>query len=257
MSREGSGVRDQGSGEMQVSGVGCQVSGKKSPRPWHLTPDTWHLGLRATTILGATLFLTAFVGCRQEMYDQPKYKPLAESKFFADHRTSRPLPDGTVARGWLRADQKLYEGKEGVQLATTLPVPLTRELLSRGRERFDIYCSPCHDRTGRGRGMVVRRGYQPPPSLHEDRLREAPVGHFVDVITHGLGAMPDYAAQIEVSDRWAIAAYVKALQLSQRASLADVPLQMRSALSASPVSAPAAPVVREMGQQGRNKPVVR
>ena len=241
----------------KVFGVRCEVLGEARSRPYHLTPITYHLGLRARIAVGATLLLTALAGCRQEMYDQPKYKPLAESKFFADHRTSRPLPDGTVARGWLRADQKLYEGKEGGQLATTLPVPLTRELLSRGRERFDIYCSPCHDRTGRGRGMVVRRGYQPPPSLHEDRLREAPVGHFFDVITHGLGAMPDYAGEIPVSDRWAIAAYVKALQLSQRASLADVPLQMRPALAAPPVSPPAAPVVREMGQQDRNKPVVR
>jgi mono/diheme cytochrome c family protein len=191
------------------------------------------------------------------MYDQPKYKPLAESRFFADHRTSRALPEGTVARGWLRADQKLFEGKQGSQLATTLPMPLTRELLARGQERFNIFCSPCHDRTGSGRGMVVRRGYQPPPSYHIDRLREAPVGHFFDVMTHGLGAMPDYASQIPVNDRWAIAAYVKALQLSQKASIADVPPEKRGELATRPVPPAPAPPEREMGQGSRNKPVVR
>ncbi len=231
----------------KVLGVGCRVLGG----------GTYHLGLRARATLGATLFLSALVGCRQEMYDQPKYKPLAESNFFADRRTSRPLPEGTVARGWLRADQKFYEGKEGGQLAMTLPMPLTRETLARGRERFNIFCSPCHDSTGSGRGMVVRRGYQPPPSLHIDRLREAPVGHFFDVITHGLGAMSDYAGEIPVSDRWAIAAYVKALQLSQSAPLSDVPPEKRSELAEPAPPTPAAPIEREMGQEGRNKPVVR
>jgi mono/diheme cytochrome c family protein len=208
-------------------------------------------------VISTALLLAALCGCRQEMYDQAKYKPLGESNFFADKRASRPLPEGTVARGWLRADQKLAQGKEGHRLVDVLPVPLTRELLARGRERFNIYCSPCHDRTGGGRGMVVRRGYQPPPSLHIERLRDAPVGHFFDVMTNGLGAMPDYASQIELSDRWAIAAYVKALQLSQNAPVSDVPPQMRSDLARPPGPAPAPPVEREMGQQGRNKPVIR
>jgi mono/diheme cytochrome c family protein len=137
-------------------------------------------------------------------------------------------------------------------------MPLTRELLARGRERFNIYCSPCHDRTGDGHGMVVRRGYQPPPSFHIDRLREAPVGHFFDVMSNGLGAMPDYASQIPVSDRWAIAAYVKALQLSRNAPIADVPLPMRAGLAPpAPPAVPPPPIEREMGQQGRNKPVIR
>ncbi|HSP94916.1 MAG TPA: cytochrome c [Thermoanaerobaculia bacterium] len=196
-------------------------------------------------------------GCRQEMYDQAKYKPLGESRFFADKRASRQLPEGTVARGWLRADQKVYTGKEGQRLVDVLPMPLTRELLARGRERFNIYCSPCHDRTGSGRGMVVRRGYQPPPSYHIERLRDAPVGHFFDVMTNGLGAMPDYASQIDVSDRWAIAAYVKALQLSQNAPASDVPLEKKADLAGAPRPAPAPPVEREMGQGSRNKPVIR
>jgi mono/diheme cytochrome c family protein len=138
-----------------------------------------------------------------------------------------------------------------------LPMRLTKELLARGRERFNIYCSPCHDRTGNGRGMVVRRGYQPPPSYHIERLREAPVGHFFDVMTNGLGAMPDYASQIDVADRWAIAAYIKALQLSQHAPVADVPADKREALDRPPAAPAGPPLQREMGQQSRNKPVVR
>jgi hypothetical protein len=205
----------------------------------------------------ALLFLTLVAaGCRQEMYDQPKYKPLAESHFFADHRASRPIPEGTVARGWLNADVGYSEGKVGGQLVTTLPMRLTRSVLTRGQERYNIFCAPCHDRTGAGRGMVVRRGYQPPPSLHIDRLREAPVGHLFDVMTHGLGAMPDYAAQIPVEDRWAIAAYIKALQLSEWAPLSDVPADKRDSLSRLPVPAPV-PVKRESGQENRSQPVVR
>jgi hypothetical protein len=191
------------------------------------------------------------------MYDQPKYKPLARSDFFADHRTSRPLPEGTVARGWLEANTKLYEGRDGATMVSALPIPLTWQVLERGQDRYNIFCSPCHDRTGNGRGMVVRRGYQPPPSFHIDRLREAPVGHFFDVMTHGLGAMPDYASQIPVEDRWAIAAYVKALQLSQNAPVADVPADKRADLAEAPPSPPAAPPQREMGQESRNKPVVK
>jgi mono/diheme cytochrome c family protein len=206
----------------------------------------------------AGLLLTTLAGCRQEMYDQPKYKTLGESGFFADRRASRALPEGTVARGWLRADPKFSEGKDGYVLVTALPMPLTRELLLHGRERFNIFCAPCHDRTGGGRGMVVRRGYQPPPSLHIERLRDAPVGHFFDVMTNGLGAMPDYASQVPVEDRWAIAAYVKALQLSQYAPASDVPPEKRAGLAESaPPAAPMPAIIREIGQGGRNKPVVR
>ncbi len=235
----------------KVFGVRCEVLGRARLGPYHLTPNTYHLFL----LTGALLAMLC--GCRQEMYDQARDKPLGESRFFADRRASRPLPEGTVARGWLRADRKLYEGKEGREMVAVLPIPLTRELLARGRERFNIYCSPCHDRTGGGRGMVVRRGYQPPPSFHIERLRDAPVGHFFDVMSNGLGAMPDYASQIEASDRWAIAAYVRALQLSQNAPVSDVPPEKQADLARAPRPAPGPPVEREMGQESRNKPVIR
>jgi mono/diheme cytochrome c family protein len=164
------------------------------------------------------------------MADQPRYKPLAQSAFFGDDRSARPLVPGTVARGYLNADEQFYTGKSGGEPITTLPVPLTKELLARGQERFNIFCSPCHDRTGNGEGMIVLRGYRPPPSYHIDRLRQAPVGHFFDVMTNGFGAMPDYATQVAPADRWAIAAYIRALQLSQNATLADVPPEERQKL---------------------------
>lgn len=185
----------------------------------------------------AAIALFAAVGCRQEMYDQPKYQPLQKSSFFADGRASRPLVEGTVARGSLDSSvAPLAPGGSPTvagQLATTLPMPLTRELVARGRERFGIFCTPCHDRTGSGTGMVVRRGYRPPPSFHIDRLRDAPIGHFYDVMTRGLGAMPDYSQQIPPEDRWAIAAYVKALQLSQRVPAGELPTEDRERLDAA------------------------
>jgi cbb3-type cytochrome c oxidase subunit III len=172
----------------------------------------------------------ALAACQQQMADQPRYKPLAKSNFFDDERAARPLPEGTVARGQLHADSHLYTGKSNGKLVETFPVPVDRGLLLRGQERYDIFCSPCHDRTGAGQGMIVRRGYRAPPSYHIDRLRAAPVGHFFDVISHGFGAMPDYAAQVPVQDRWAIVAYIRALQLSQNARLANVPEKERQAL---------------------------
>jgi mono/diheme cytochrome c family protein len=224
------------------SGLRGQGSGKKFG-PWPLAPSPRPLLLRASFLVGATLILAALCGCRQEMYDQPKYKPLGKNDFFPDTRNERPLPDGTVARGFLRADSRFYRGTnaDGKSLITEFPVALTPALLSRGRERFGIYCTPCHDRTGSGAGMVVKRGYRPPPSFHIDRLRDAPVGHYFDVITNGFGAMPDYAAQIDVPDRWAIIAYIRALQLSQNAKLSDVPAEDRSRLEALPVVPPSAP----------------
>lgn len=188
--------------------------------------------MRVRRLPGAILVLATGIGCRQEMYDQPRYKPLAKSEFFEDGRASRPLVQGTVARGSLDPFAPAGGGAPG-SLATTLPMPLTRELLSRGRERYGIFCAPCHDATGTGRGMVVRRGYRPPPSLHIERLRDAPVGHLYDVMTRGLGAMADYAQQIPPADRWAIAAFVRALQLSQRAGVADVPREERAKLDGS------------------------
>jgi mono/diheme cytochrome c family protein len=161
--------------------------------------------------------------CRQDMHDQPKYVPLRESSFFDDARSARPLVEGTVARGHLHEDTLLYTGKAGNADAAVFPFAVDAGVMARGRERFDIHCSPCHGRTGQGDGMVVRRGYRRPPTYHQDRLRDAPVGHFFDVITNGFGAMPDYASQIKVEDRWAIVAYVRALQLSEHASVADIP----------------------------------
>ena len=166
-------------------------------------------------------------GCRQDMHDQPKYVPMRESTFFTDARSARPLLEGTVARGHLHDDDLLYGGKVNGRDATMFPFRVDAAVMARGRERFNIYCSPCHGRTGQGDGMVVRRGYRRPPSMHQDRLRDAPVGHFFDVMTNGFGAMPDYAAQIKAEDRWAIVAYVRALQLSEHATVADVPVSER------------------------------
>ena len=164
------------------------------------------------------------------MHDQPRYKPLAKSTFFADDRSARPLVADTVARGQLREDEHLYTGKVGGVPATTFPFPVTAEVLERGRQRFDIYCTPCHGPLGRGDGMIVQRGFKRPPSLHIALLRQAPPGYLFDVITSGFGAMADYSAQVPVRDRWAIVAYIRALQLSQHATLDDIPPAKRAQL---------------------------
>ena len=164
------------------------------------------------------------------MQDQPKYIPLRASAFFGDERSARPLVQGTVARGHLHDDALLETGKAGNDDATMFPFAVDARVLARGQERYDIYCSPCHGRTGAGDGMIVQRGFRRPPSYHDDRLRMAAVGHFVDVMTNGFGAMPDYRQQIEARDRWAIAAYIRALQLSEHATLADVPAADRGRL---------------------------
>jgi mono/diheme cytochrome c family protein len=171
----------------------------------------------------APLVLAAFLvaGCRKGMVDQQKLKPLAEENFFADRRASRMPPRHTVARGELRADEQFYTGKIGDQLAATFPLTVTRQILERGHDRFDIYCAVCHGLTGEGNGMIVERGFPAPPSLHEQRLRDAPVGHFFNVITNGYGVMYSYASRVAPEDRWAIAAYIRALQFSQHATSAD------------------------------------
>jgi mono/diheme cytochrome c family protein len=180
---------------------------------------------------GMVLLVLFAAGCRQDMHDQPKYKPLRESDFFADKRASRPLVAGTVARGSLREDVLLYTGKlESGMPSDQLPMPLTAELLGRGRVQFETYCTPCHGRTGAGDGMIVQRGFKRPSSYHVNRLRMMPVGYFYDVITNGFGAMSDYSAQVTVKDRWAIAAYVRVLQLSQYAPVDVVPTAERAAL---------------------------
>ncbi|MGH9366835.1 MAG: c-type cytochrome [Thermoanaerobaculia bacterium] len=185
----------------------------------------------------ALLVLLLGAGCRRDMQDQPKYKGLRGSAFFDDRRSARPLPEGTVARGFLHADRRFATGKWAGQPVAELPVPLTRELLARGRERYDIYCTPCHGMTGDGLGIVVQRGFRRPNSFHIDRLRAAPVGYFFDVMTNGFGSMMNFAAPIGPSDRWAIAAYLRALQLSQGATVGDVPAGERPALDA-PGAAP-------------------
>ena len=168
--------------------------------------------------------------CQQEMAKQPRYEPLEKSEFFDDQRASRPLVQGTVARGFLRDDELLYRGLVNGKPAEIFPFPIDKPALLRGQERYNIYCSPCHDAIGTGQGMIVRRGFRPPPSFHIDRLRQAEAGRFFEHITRGVGAMPDYAQQISPEDRWAIIAYIRALQLSQNARLNDLPEPQRQAL---------------------------
>ena len=161
-------------------------------------------------LLGAIAALAALAGCKQQMAVQPSYRPLSASDYFADGQSARQPVPGTLAQG--RADlDDLYVAKD----ATVFPVPLTADLVARGQQRYNIFCTPCHGQIGDGNGFITTRGFRRPPTLHSDRLRAAPVGHFFDVITNGFGAMPDYSAQIPPSDRWAIIAYIRALQLSQ------------------------------------------
>jgi mono/diheme cytochrome c family protein len=169
------------------------------------------------------LAVLALAGCRQDMHDQPRFKPLAKSDFYGDLRSARAPMEGAVARGQLREDAYFYTGKVGDNPGDYMPFAANEEVLARGRERFNIYCAPCHSQLGDGNGVIVQRGYRRPPSYHTERLREAPLGYFFDVMTNGFGAMPDYAAQISVRDRWNIVAYIRALQLSQDASAGDVP----------------------------------
>ena len=164
------------------------------------------------------------------MHDQPRFEALEASDFFEDGRSARPYVNGTIARGALRDDEHLYFGRVNGEIADTVPLPVTRELLEKGHERFDIFCTPCHGQLGNGEGMIVQRGFRRPPSFHEERLRNMPVGHFYDVISNGFGTMVDYSSRVAPRDRWAIAAYIRALQLSQRATLEDVPPTERQRL---------------------------
>ncbi len=178
---------------------------------------------------GLTLLLTALVltGCRQDMHDQPRFEPLEKNTFFADARSMRPQIAGTVARGHLNEDRHFHTGWVGDEPATTFPFPMTRREIKRGQQRFDIMCSPCHGRVGDGNGMIVERGFRRPPSYHIERLREVPVGHFFDVITEGFGAMGDFADRLSPRDRWSVAAYIRALQLSQETKLDELPAAVR------------------------------
>jgi mono/diheme cytochrome c family protein len=179
--------------------------------------------LKALCLFPCAFSLVLVTACRQDMHDQPKYRGLRASKFFADGSSARPLVEGTVARGTLQEDEAFFTGKSEKVTVKDLPFAADEALLDRGQERFNIYCSPCHDKIGGGNGMIVQRGYRRPPTLHSDRLRQADAGYFFDVITNGFGVMPDYRAQVAPRDRWAIVAYIRALQLSQHAAATDVP----------------------------------
>lgn len=179
--------------------------------------------------LGAIALL--LVGCRLDMHVQPKYLPYEPTDFFADGRSERQPVPGTVARGHLRLDELMFTGRENGVVVDKFPFPITKADLDRGRERYNVYCTPCHDYTGSGRGMIVQRGFPQPPSYHIQRLRDAPAGHFYEVITNGFGAMYSYAARVEPADRWRIAAYIRVLQLSRNAKIDDVPESQRQALT--------------------------
>ena len=193
------------------------VEFRSTERPRAAVP-TWFF---LATLLAS---IAATCACRIDMHVQPRLNPLSKSDFYADQRSERPPVDGTVARGDLRADSYFYTGKIGNNPGDAMPFPVTTAVLERGQERFNIFCAPCHSRVGDGNGFVPSRGFsRKPPSFHIARLQKAPNGYIFDVITNGFGIMPDYASQIPVQDRWNIVAYVRALQLSQNATIADVP----------------------------------
>ncbi len=183
-----------------------------------------------SSILYLLFSFLLITGCRRDMFDQPRSKPLGASGFFSDGAASQPLPPNTVARGYLRDDEAFYRGAIGTNLIIEFPFSITREILRRGQERFEIYCAACHGRTGDGNGVIVQRGFPAPPSYHTERLRAAPVGHFYDVMTRGFGVMYSQASRVPPNDRWAIAAYIRALQLSQHAQPTDIPADQRAKL---------------------------
>lgn len=186
---------------------------------------------RLCSLLPGLLGLAALLGCDHEMQDQPRYDALETGPLFEDGMADRRPVPGTVPRGHLGGDELLVTGMLDGRPADVVPFAITAEVLERGRERYDIFCAVCHDRAGTGRGIVVRRGFQQPPSLHEERLREVPLGHFVDVMRRGFGVMPPYSQQLPPRDRWAVAAYMRALQLSQGAVIEDLPEEDRRRLA--------------------------
>lgn len=190
--------------------------------------------------------ILAVPGCRQDMHNQPKYKPLAATAFFGDGRASRPVIEDTVARGHMRLDDARFTGKVSGADVDAFPFKITEADIRRGQERFNIFCSPCHGRAGDGQGMIVKRGFRAPPSYHVDRLRNAPVGHFFDVVTNGFGAMPSYASRVAVDDRWRIISYIRVLQYSEDASAQDVPADRISELDRPPAQQPEPGEVRQL-----------
>ena len=185
--------------------------------------------------------MLGLAGCRMDMHIQPKYLPYDGTNFFGDGRSERPPVPGTVARGQLKLDELFYTGKVNGVLADEFPFPITRADLERGRQRFNIYCTPCHGYTGNGQGLIVQRGFPTPPSYHIDRLRAAPAGHFFEVITNGHGSMYSYASRVEPADRWRIVAYIRALQLSENARIDDVPETEREKLAQQAAGQPVEP----------------
>ena len=217
----------------------------------------------AAFALAAVLPL-ALAGCRQGMFDQAKYEPYEKSELFDDDASARPLPEGTVALGALAEDPALHTGMSaGGAFVAESPVPWTREVLARGRRQFDVFCAPCHGRTGDGDGMIVRRGYKRPASYHEERLRGMPDGYLFDVVTRGYGVMPSYAQQVPVADRWAIVGYVRALQRSRTVTLAELAAAERAAAERAlaeaerrPARAPGRrPGEGEVGARERGEPL--
>jgi hypothetical protein len=206
------------------------------------TPFLKSAVLSIITIIGPIILAVTIIGCARErpssqspihlnpnMDSQEKYKPQSQSRFFADRSAMRSPVPGTVARTELRDDDEYYLGKDGDgKFISRLPIETNMVLLKHGRERFDIYCSPCHSRIGDGRGIMIKRGYVPPPSFHTERIRDLPDGHIYDVISNGIRNMPAYAHQIPVEDRWAIVAYLRALQRSQNATVEDIPDELRN-----------------------------
>jgi len=214
--------------------MGClklRIDTKSGGEPIARTRVGWRRLQLAACVTGMALL---FCGCRLDMHIQPKYLPDWPSKFFADGRANRPAVPGTVARGELRIDELMYSGTENGALSNRFPFPITRADLERGRERYNIYCSPCHDYTGTGHGMIVQRGFPQPPSYLLPRLRQAPVGHFYQVMTNGIGAMYSYSARVTPADRWRIAAYIRVLQLAGSGTLQDVPQAERQKLTQAP-----------------------
>ncbi|MEO7030326.1 MAG: cytochrome c [Acidobacteriaceae bacterium] len=187
--------------------------------------------VRYIAALVAFVAMGLLAGCRQDMHDEPKFFPQRGTEFYADGRSVRPQVENTVARGQMHEDSYFYSGLNNGVEGNTYPFPVTMDVLERGQERFNVYCTPCHSRVGNGEGMIVQRGYRPAGNFHTERLRTAPLGHFFSVMTNGYGAMPDYAAQLTPEDRWAVVAYIKALQLSQNATQAEMAGQQVQSLS--------------------------
>jgi len=212
-----------------------------------MTNGSRFMATRATRVAAAAVLALTMSGCRQDMHDAPRYDPLEASTVLAKGASAQPLVEGTVARGHLNDDVLLHTGKVDGKPADLFPFAIARTDLDRGEQRFNIYCAPCHGKTGDGNGMVVQRGYRQAASMHIDRLRTVQAGYIFDVITNGYGAMKDYKGQIPVEDRWRIVAYIRALQMTRTASPADIPAAEMQRMNAPP---PAPAPVKAGGHGG-------